>query len=167
MFYLGATPEVMCRAFPRTLKGDALTWFLRLPTNSIDSWQTLYHRFSRHFIIARENPKTAHTLAQIKQIEKETLKDFLSRFYTEAAQIPLITDAMQVHCAIEGVRPGSEFALALAEEIPASMDEFRLKAARYIRREEHVEMAKTLRAGSANPVVDQKFHQSIIVLPKF
>ena len=65
------------------------------------------------------------------------MKDFLNRFYTEAAQIPLITDAMQVHYAIEGVRPGSHFALTLAEDIPVSMDEFRLKAARYIRREEH------------------------------
>jgi len=28
MIYLGASTEIMCRAFPRTLKGDALTWFL-------------------------------------------------------------------------------------------------------------------------------------------
>jgi len=66
MIYLEASTEIMCRAFPRTLKGDALTWFLRLPPNSIDCWETLYYRFSRHFIIAGENPKTAHTLAQIK-----------------------------------------------------------------------------------------------------
>jgi len=36
MLYLGASTEIMCRAFQRTLKEDALTWFLRLLLNSID-----------------------------------------------------------------------------------------------------------------------------------
>jgi len=80
MLYLRASTEIMCRAFPRTLKRDTLTWFLRLPPNSIDSWETLYHRFSRHFIIAKDNAKIAHTLAQVKQKEKESLKDYLHRF---------------------------------------------------------------------------------------
>jgi len=147
----------MCHcSFPRTLKGDALTWFLRLPPNSIDCWETLYYRFSKHFIIARDNPKTAHTLAQIKQKEKESLKDYLQRFYAEAAQVPLISDAMQLHCPIEGVRPGTHFALALSEETPATMNDFRQKAARYIRCEEHAEMARALKAGSSKPPIDAK-----------
>jgi len=90
MLYLGATLEIMCSVFPRSLKKDALTWFLQLQLNSIDSWETLYYSFSRHFIILRDNLKTAHTLAQIKQKDKAPLQDFLSRFYSEAAQIPLI-----------------------------------------------------------------------------
>jgi len=116
----------------------------------------LYYRFARYFIIARDNPKTAHTLAPIKQKEKESLKDYLQRFYAEAAQVPLISDAMQLHCAIKGVRPGTHFALALSEETPATMDDFIQKTARYIRREEHVEMARALKAGSSKPPINAK-----------
>jgi len=43
--------------------------------------------------------------------------------------------------------------LALSEETPATMDDFRQKAARYIRREEHVEMARALKAGSSKPPI--------------
>jgi len=55
---------------------------------------------------------------------------------------------MQLHYTIEGIYPSSHFAFAISEEILISMDDFCSKAARYVRREEHVEMAKTLRAGS-------------------
>jgi len=84
------------------------------------------------------------------------LKDYLQRFYAEAAQVPLISDAMKLHCAIEGVRPGTHFALALSEESPATMDDFRQKAARYIRHEQHAEMARALRVGSSKQPIDVK-----------
>jgi len=53
------------------------------------------YRFSKNFIISRDNPKTAHILAQIKQKKKkEPLKDIWSRFYGEAAQVLIISNAM-------------------------------------------------------------------------
>jgi len=98
----------------------------------------------------------SYTLAQIKQKEKESLKDFLNWFYAEVAQISLISDAMQLHCAIKGVQLGTQFGLALSKEIPASIDDFRQKAARYIWHEEHPEIARTLKAGSSKPATNTK-----------
>jgi len=46
--------------------------------------------------------------------------------------------------------------LALFEETPATLDNFRQKVARYIRREEHAEMARALKAGSSKPPIDAK-----------
>jgi len=52
--------------------------------------------------------------------------------------------------------PGSYFALALSEEIPATMDDFHHKASHYIRCEEHFEMAKALKKGSSKMAQELK-----------
>jgi len=51
---LDALEAIICRAFLRTLKGEALSWFLKLSLNSINSWNTLTQMFSKHFIISKE-----------------------------------------------------------------------------------------------------------------
>uniref|UniRef100_A0A151UDV6 Retrotransposon gag domain-containing protein n=1 Tax=Cajanus cajan TaxID=3821 RepID=A0A151UDV6_CAJCA len=39
----------LCRIFPTSLKGRALSWFTRLPANSIDSFSTLASQFTIQF----------------------------------------------------------------------------------------------------------------------
>jgi len=40
---------VLCRVFPTSLKGGALSWFTKLPTKSIDCFETLVAKFDVHF----------------------------------------------------------------------------------------------------------------------
>ena len=40
---------ILCRVFPTTLKGGALSWFTRLPPLSIDCFNTLVKKFGAHF----------------------------------------------------------------------------------------------------------------------
>ena len=42
--------EVMCRAFPTTLKGAARMWFGKLPSGTIANFNQLSKGFVRHFI---------------------------------------------------------------------------------------------------------------------
>ena len=42
--------EIMCRAFPTTLKGAARIWFSRLVPNSISTFKELSAQFTVHFI---------------------------------------------------------------------------------------------------------------------
>lgn len=37
---------ILCRVFPTSLKGEALTWYSGFPPRSIDSFDTLVERFS-------------------------------------------------------------------------------------------------------------------------
>ena len=42
--------EIMCRAFPTTLKGPTRVWFSRLMLNSISTFKELSTQFTTHFI---------------------------------------------------------------------------------------------------------------------
>ena len=42
--------EVMCRAFPTTLKGPARVWFSKIPPNSVSSFEELSKLFVNNFI---------------------------------------------------------------------------------------------------------------------
>ena len=44
---------VLCRVFPTTLKGGALSWFTKLPPNSVDCFETLVAKFNVQFATRR------------------------------------------------------------------------------------------------------------------
>ena len=50
MHLSGVTDEIMCRAFPITLKGPARIWFSRLTPNSISTFKELSAQFASHLI---------------------------------------------------------------------------------------------------------------------
>ena len=50
MHLQGVADEIMCRAFPTTLKGSTRIWFSRLTPNSISTFKELKARFTLHFI---------------------------------------------------------------------------------------------------------------------
>ncbi|KAK7279755.1 hypothetical protein RJT34_24812 [Clitoria ternatea] len=154
--YLGANEDVMCRMFPQTLSEEALGWFKGLPSGSIDSWAEMAATFETHFVISRDVPRTSHTLAQIKQGENEGLKDFLKRFYKEAALVPNLTESIKLHIVIEALQPGSAFALSLAKSPPVTFEEFRKKASKYVSIEMHLEAIAAKKKPSTPPSQTQK-----------
>ncbi|KAF7838162.1 uncharacterized protein G2W53_006644 [Senna tora] len=87
MLYAGDPDEVMCRAFPSTLDGDAQLWFSDLPSRSISSFKQLSKRFTSYFATSRTIKRTAHCLKNVVQGKDESLKDFLIRFTKEGRQI--------------------------------------------------------------------------------
>ena len=50
MHLQGVPDEIMCRAFPTTLRGAARIWFSRLTPNSINTFKELSAQFTSHFI---------------------------------------------------------------------------------------------------------------------
>ena len=50
MHLRGVPNEIMCRAFPTTLKGLAKVWFGKLPPNSITLFQELSKLFVNNFV---------------------------------------------------------------------------------------------------------------------
>ena len=50
MHLQGILDEIMCRAFPTTLKGPARVWFGKLPLNIITSFQKLRELFINNFV---------------------------------------------------------------------------------------------------------------------
>ena len=79
--------EVMCRAFPTTLKGSARQWFANLPPASIATFGELSRSFVSHFIGGRRHQKPATHLLSIKQGSSESLRSYLTRFNEEVLQV--------------------------------------------------------------------------------
>ena len=50
MHLQGVASEIMCKAFPTTLKGPARIWINRLMPNSIGTFKELSVQFTSHFI---------------------------------------------------------------------------------------------------------------------
>lgn len=139
MLFIGAPEAVICRTFPRTLKGEALAWFKTLLPRSIDRWEDLHSAFIKRFTVVSDVPHNQFTLATLRQGKEESLHNFLSRFYKECARIPDLAENVQLVFAVTALLPGSPFAVSLSEEPAVTMEEFRTRSARFIGREIHLD----------------------------
>ena len=62
----GVADEIMCRAFPTTLKGSVRVWFSRLTPNSINTFKELSAQFTAHFIGGHRYKKSTACLMSIR-----------------------------------------------------------------------------------------------------
>ena len=87
MHLQGVAAEIMCRAFPTTLKGAERIWFNRLTPNSVNTFKELSAQFTAHFIGGHRYKKSSACLMSIRQREDETLRSYISRLNKEALSI--------------------------------------------------------------------------------
>ena len=81
MMYLQGVPdEIMCRAFPTTLKGSAQVWFSKIPPNTESSFEELRKLFVNNFIVGQRHKRSSSSLLTIEQGENESLRSFITRF---------------------------------------------------------------------------------------
>ena len=96
MHLQGVPDEIMCRAFPTTLKSPARIWFSRLTLNSINIFKELSAQFISHFIGGHKYKKSIACLMSIKQREDETLRSYITCFNKEALSIDEADDKILV-----------------------------------------------------------------------
>ena len=96
MHLQGVADEIMCRAFPTTLKGVARIWFSRLTPNLVSTFKELSAQFTMHFIGGHRYKMSTACLMSIKQREDETLRSYISHFNKEALSINKADDKILV-----------------------------------------------------------------------
>jgi len=106
MHLQGLANEIMCRAFPTTLKGPTRIWFSRLMSNSIGTFKELSAQFASHFIGGQRYKKSTACLMRIKQREDETLRSYITRFNKEALLIDEADDKILVAAFTNGLQKG-------------------------------------------------------------
>uniref|UniRef100_A0A2N9ESE9 Integrase catalytic domain-containing protein n=1 Tax=Fagus sylvatica TaxID=28930 RepID=A0A2N9ESE9_FAGSY len=79
----GVPDEIICRAFPTTLKGPARIWFKKLMPSSVGSFAQLSCLFFNHFIGGQRCGRPTTHLLNVKQKEGEILRSYLTRFNKE------------------------------------------------------------------------------------
>ena len=116
----GVADEIMCRAFPTTLKGAARIWFSRLTPNSVSTFKQLSAQFTVHFIGGHRYKKSTACLMSIKQREDEMLRSYISHFNKEALSIDKADDKILVAAFTNGLRKG-KFLFSLYKNDPKTM----------------------------------------------
>ena len=134
MHLQGVPDEIMCRAFPTTLKGPARIWFSKLTPNSISTFKELSAQFASHFIGGYKYKKSTACLISIKQREDETLKSYIARFNKEALSIDEADDKILVATFTNGLLKG-KFLFSLYKNDPKTMSDVVYKATKYMNAE--------------------------------
>ena len=127
--------EIMCRAFPTTLKGAARIWFSRLTPNFVSTFKELSAQFTAHFIGGHRYKKSTACLMSIKQRKDETLRSYISRFNKEALSIDETDDKILVAAFTNGLRKG-KFLFSLYKNDPKIMSKVLYKATKYMNPED-------------------------------
>jgi hypothetical protein len=93
----------MAKSFIIALEVPALTWYIRLPPLSIDSWKTLRDKFLLNFQGYRRDTYALAELSLYRQQEKETLQEYYKKFLLLKSQLPSIDDHIVIRYAISGL----------------------------------------------------------------
>ena len=137
MYLQGVPNEIMCRAFPTTLKGAAKIWFSRLTPNSINTFKELGAQFISHYIGGHRYTKSTACLMSIKQREDETLRSYITRFNKEALSIDKADDKIFMATFTNGLRKG-KFLFSLYKNDPKTMSEVLYRATKYMNTEDAI-----------------------------
>nr|XP_023881862.1 uncharacterized protein LOC111994219 [Quercus suber] len=131
MHLQGVANEIMCRAFPTTLKGPTRIWFSTLTPNSIGTFKELSIQFASHFIGGYRYKKLTACPMSITQREDETLRSYIARFNKEAFSIDEADDKKLVTAFINGLRKG-KFLFSLYKNDSKTMSDVLHMATKYM-----------------------------------
>ncbi|XP_059627212.1 uncharacterized protein LOC132270005 [Cornus florida] len=133
LMHLHAMPdEIMCKAFPTTLKGSARVWFNKLKPGTIETFEELSKGFMGHFIAGQRHRRPTTHLLIVKQQKGESLRDYISRFNTEILQVEEADDKVALAAFIGGLQT-SRFLFSLSEEPSTSMAELLIQDEPYLK----------------------------------
>ena len=135
--------EVMCRAFPTTLKGAARVWFNKIPPRTIADFEQLSKGFICHFIGGQRHKKLTGHLLNIQQAEGESLKQYITRFDKELFQVDEAEDQVILTTFQEGLLLG-DFFFSITKSPPKTVVELLHKAQKYMNAEDVV-LAKEMK----------------------
>ncbi|RVW30448.1 hypothetical protein CK203_090818 [Vitis vinifera] len=131
---------LLCKVFPASLQGQALSWFHRLPPNSIDNFRDLSEAFVGQYLCSARHKQNISTLQNIKMRDNESLREFVKRFGQAVLQIEV--------CSMDAVLQSSREALSrhsifesLAKKPPTTMDDLFRRANKYSMLEDDVRAA--------------------------
>jgi hypothetical protein len=131
----GVPDEIICRAFPTTLKGPARIWFKKLMPISVGSFAQLSCLFFNHFIGGQRCGRPTTHLLNVKQKEGEILRSYLTRFNKETLLVEGADDKVVLTAFISGLQSG-DFLFLVYKDPLSTMTEMMYEAQRHMNGEE-------------------------------
>ncbi|XP_020232485.1 uncharacterized protein LOC109812832 [Cajanus cajan] len=137
--------SALCRIFPTSLKGRALSWFTKLSSSSIDSFNELSSQFTLQFATSKPYTTTSLALAGVRQEKKASLRSFMDRFNKIAMKIGNLNPTVALDRLSTALRSGP-FVNSHCKKPPVDMNDLRRRAEKYMQMEELVETRNQARA---------------------
>nr|CAN65401.1 hypothetical protein VITISV_005675 [Vitis vinifera] len=122
---------LLCKVFPANLQGQALSWFHRLPPNSVGNFRDLSEAFVGQYF----------TLQNIKMQDNESLREFVKRFGQAVLQVEACSMDAVLQIFKRSICPGTPFFESLAKKPPTTMDNLFRRANKYSMLEDDVRAA--------------------------
>ncbi|XP_065634944.1 uncharacterized protein LOC136069837 [Quercus suber] len=144
MHLQGVSDEIMCKAFPTTLKGPAQVWFNKIPPNSVSSFEELSKLFVNNFIGEQRHKRSSSSLLTIEQGENESLQSFITRFNKEALTVDKMDDKLLLAVFHNGIN-SDLFIHKLYEQEPQTMAELVHLAQNFMNAEDAIIVKKRKR----------------------
>ncbi|XP_010658093.1 uncharacterized protein LOC104881058 [Vitis vinifera] len=132
---------LLCKVFPASLQGQALSWFHRLPPNSIDNFRDLSKAFVGQYLCSARHKQNISTLQNIKMQENESLKEFVKRFGQAVLQVEAYSMDAILQIFKRSICPGTPFFESLAKKPPTTMEDLFRRASKYSMLEDDVRAA--------------------------
>ncbi|XP_026459067.1 uncharacterized protein LOC113359690 [Papaver somniferum] len=88
--------ELMCKMFPQSLTGGAITWLNQLPAQSIGTYHKLVEEFCSHYKYNRSDRKGCHTFFLLGIRKEEIIRKFTRRFKQELADVDGANDQVVI-----------------------------------------------------------------------
>ena len=145
MHLQGVPDEIMCRAFPTTLKGPARMWFSKIPPNIVSSFEDLSKLFVNNFIRGQRHKRSSSNLLTIEQGRNESLQSFITCFNREALTVDEVDDKLLLVAFHNGVN-SNLFIHKLYEKEPQSMAKLVHSAQNFMNAEDAIIAKKRKRA---------------------
>ncbi|RVX09991.1 hypothetical protein CK203_013061 [Vitis vinifera] len=132
---------LLCKVFPASLQGQALSWFHRLPPNSIGNFRDLSEAFVGQYLCSARHKQNISTLQNIKMRDNESLREFVKRFDQAVLQVEACSMDVVLQIFKRSICPDTPFFESLAKKPPTMMDDLFRRANKYSMLEDDVRAA--------------------------
>lgn len=123
--------EIICKAFPTTLKGLARVWFSKHTLNSVSTFKELSRHFVTQFIKGQRYKRSSASLLNIKQWVDKSLRLYVTHFNKKALLINEVNDKVLIIAFTNGLQSG-EFLFSIYKSDPKTMADIIYKAMKYM-----------------------------------
>ncbi|RVW73052.1 hypothetical protein CK203_061068 [Vitis vinifera] len=108
---------LLCKVFPASLQGQALSWFHRLPPNSVGNFRDLSEAFVGQYLCSARHKQNISTLQNIKMQDNESLREFVKRFGQAVLQVEACSMDAVLQIFKRSICPGTPFFESLAKNL--------------------------------------------------
>jgi len=115
---------------------------MSLPDGHVTSFPQLTKLFKAQYLANRAPPSVSYDLFDVKQYQRESLKEFLHRFGAQVVRLNLTEEKMMVHAFRKGIVLGP-FSESLTWNHPKTFAEIKRRAVAHITPEEELSEKRT------------------------